>query len=616
MIKVLLVAVNAKYIHSNPAVYSLQAYAKKQFSAKEHKQCRIEIVEYTINQRREELIADIYRKKPDLLAFSCYIWNWNRISRMLPSLHKLLRETEIWLGGPEVSFTPEKILGTYPFLTGIMIGEGEVTFTQLCQRMIRRRAKWGKGEQNAIGAKSYPKSLEQETAQLPGVVTKEGWGAMRGLTPLDEIPFFYQDMDQFQNRIVYYESSRGCPYRCQYCLSAIDKEMRLRRMDLVKEELLFFLEQKVLQVKFIDRTFNANGAHAREIWQFLAKHDNGVTNFHFEIAADILQEEDLVLLGGLRPGLVQLEIGVQSTNEETLQEILRPMNFPRLATAVQRLQENKNIHLHLDLIAGLPKEGYERFGLSFDQVYQLQPHQLQLGFLKVLKGSPLWERADAYGIVYEEEAPYEVLFTHWLSYAELRRLKKIEEVLEIFYNSGQFLYTIAMLEKEFTSPFVFYETLAQFWEKKGQLSEAHARNQRYDFLLKFIQEYTREKEEMYVELLTFDLYLREKVKTRPAFCPGEERLRGESRAFYQWEEGEGKYLPSYRGYQSKQLAKMTHLEGFTYGVWNKGDCRKLPEQHLILFDYQNRNPLTKAARIQEVSQWKSVHKDEGVKEET
>ena len=371
--KILLTAINAKYIHSNPAVYSLAAYANHNLTEEEKGTCKIEIAEYTINHRTEHIIADIYKKKPDVLAFSCYIWNWEYVQEVMVELHKLLPKVPIFLGGPEVSFTSEDILKQYPFLTGIMIGEGEETFLDLCRAYMEHR----------------------DVKLLPGIS-----GDPRGLVNINDIPFFYDDMAAFEHRIVYYESSRGCPYRCSYCLSSIDKTVRLRDLELVKKELQFFLDLKVPQVKFIDRTFNANRTHACEVWNYILDNDNGITNFHFEISADILTEKELSILEKMRPGLVQLEIGVQSTNEKTIKEINRSMNLEKLKGVVSKIHGYQNIHQHLDLIAGLPYEDYLTFQTSFNEVYSMKPQQLQLGFLKVLKGAKMWEKAEEYGIAY------------------------------------------------------------------------------------------------------------------------------------------------------------------------------------------------------------------------
>ena len=568
--KILLIAINAKYIHSNPAVYSLAAYANHNLTQEEKEKCQIEIAEYTINHRTESIIADIYKKKPDVLAFSCYIWNWEYVQEVMVELHKLLPKVPIFLGGPEVSFTSEEIVKQYPFLAGIMIGEGEETFLELCRAYVEGR----------------------DVNLLPGIS-----GQPRGLVNINDIPFFYDDMEAFEHRIVYYESSRGCPYRCSYCLSSIDKTVRLRDLELVKKELQFFLDLKVPQVKFIDRTFNCNREHACEVWQYIHENDNGVTNFHFEISADILSDRELAVLEKMRPGLVQLEIGVQSTNPETIKEINRVMNVDKLKDVVARIHSFKNIHQHLDLIAGLPYEDYTTFQKSFNEVYSMEPEQLQLGFLKVLKGAKMWEKAAEYGIAYTEKPPYEVLFTNWITYDEIQKLKQIEEMVEIYYNSNQFTYTLSMLEQEFETPFDLYKALANYYEEKGFALQNPARSYRYQILLDFCKEKAPEKEGMYRELLTFDIYLRERMKTRPAFAKSQDSLKDISREIYQKEEETRQLLPAYEEYNSKQLSKMTHLEEFEYLVWRQGECKKLVENQLIIFDYNKRNPLNSEARV-------------------
>ena len=582
--KILLVAINAKYIHSNPAVYSLAAYANHNLTKEEKEQCQVEIAEYTINHRTEAIIADIYKKRPDVLAFSCYIWNWEYVQEVMTELHKLLPEVPIFLGGPEVSFTSEDIMKQYPFLTGIMVGEGEETFLELCRTFIYMK-KEGLQSQSLDNAK-------QKITLIPGIS-----GQPRGLVNINDIPFFYNDMEAFEHRIVYYESSRGCPYRCSYCLSSIDKTVRLRDLELVKKELKFFLDLKVPQVKFIDRTFNCNRDHACEVWEYIDENDNGITNFHFEISADILTDRELNILEKMRPGLVQLEIGVQSTNPETIKEINRVMNVDKLRDVVARIHSFKNIHQHLDLIAGLPFEDYVTFQRSFNEVYSMKPEQLQLGFLKVLKGAKMWEKAEEYGIAYTQKPPYEVLFTNWITYEEILKLKQIEEMVEMYYNSNQFTYTLAMLEQEFETPFALYEALANYYEENGFALQNPARSYRYQILLDFCIEKAPQKEDMYRELLVFDIYLREKMKTRPAFAKAQDSLKDISREIYQKEEETRQLLPAYAEYNSKQLSKMTHLEEFEYRVWVQGECDKLPDKQLIIFDYNERNPLNSEARI-------------------
>ena len=588
--KILLTAINAKYIHSNPAVYSLAAYANGNLTEEEKEKCRIEIAEYTINHRTETIIADIYKKKPDVLAFSCYIWNWEYVQEIMTEVHKILPKVPIFLGGPEVSFTSKDIMEQYPFLSGIMIGEGEETFLELCRAYI-----CGKEHPIIAGMCTRAKKFLDDDNNQEWKVQNSG--EPRGLVNINDIPFFYDDMKAFEHRIVYYESSRGCPYRCSYCLSSIDKTVRLRDLKLVKKELQFFLDLKIPQVKFIDRTFNCNRDHACEIWQYIHENDNGVTNFHFEISADILTDRELDILAKMRPGLVQLEIGVQSTNSETIKEINRVMNIDKLCDVVARIHSFKNIHQHLDLIAGLPFEDFVIFQKSFNEVYSMKPEQLQLGFLKVLKGAKMWEKAEEYGIAYTEKPPYEVLFTNWITYDEILRLKQIEEMVEMYYNSNQFTYTLAMLEQEFETPFKLYEALADYYDEKGYALQNPARGYRYQILLDFCIEKAPEKEDMYRELLTFDIYLREKMKTRPVFAKAQDSLKEVSREIYQKEEETRELLPAYAEYNSKQLSKMTHLEEFEYAVWKQGQCEKLEKNQLVVFDYNERNPLNSEARI-------------------
>ncbi len=417
---------------------------------------------------------------------------------------------------------------------------------------------------------------------------------MRPLLSMDELPFLYGDLEQFQNRIIYYESARGCPYSCSYCLSSIDKRVRLRSVDLVQKELQLFLDKKVPQVKFVDRTFNCVHEHAMAIWKYISEHDNGVTNFHFEISADILRPEEIALLNQMRPGLVQLEIGVQSTNPDTISAIDRVMNVERLEQIVASIRRGKNIHQHLDLIAGLPGEDYNSFRNSFDRVYGMKPDQLQLGFLKVLKGSPMEERAGDYELVYTSQPPYEVLKTKWLSYEEVLRLKQVEEMVELYYNSNQFRYTLAVLEKDFPEPFAMFEQMAAYYREKGYFLNSPARAYRYQVLYDFALSVSPGRKELYRELLVFDLYLREKVKSRPEFAgeTGEDEKEYQ-RAFYLQEEKEHRYLKGYEEYDHRQLAKMTHLEHFTYPVWDPEAAGKgVRTSGSVLFDYRNRDALT------------------------
>lgn len=568
--KFLLAAVNTKYIHSNPAVYSLKAYAEKKEPSLRG---QIEIAEYTINHHISDILADLYARKPDAIGFSCYIWNIDYVLELAEEMKKLLPQTMIWLGGPEVSFDADRLLKIYPFLTGIICGEGEETFFQLVQAYRQAQA------EGCSFAKVSAGQLQNAEVVL------------------SEVPFLYEDSAPFENRILYYESSRGCPFRCSYCLSSIDKTVRLRDIEIVKKELAFFIEKKVRQVKFVDRTFNCNKAHALAIWEYLLAHDNGVTNFHFEIAADLLGEEELELLARFRPGALQLEIGVQSTNEQTIAEIDRRMDVERLRNVVKRIHDGGNIHIHLDLIAGLPYEDYASFGASFNDVFAMQPEQLQLGFLKVLKGSKMYQKAEDYGLVYRSKPPYEVLYTDWLSFEDVCRLKRMEEMVELYYNSNQFTVTLPVAIRRFSSAFAFFEALSDYYEEQGYFVQSPARSYRYQVLLAFLKEQLslEEMEEMFfAECLTVDLYLRENCKTRPDFAPDASQYKENMRAFYRKEAEQHNVLGrAYARYDARMLARSVHMEPLRFD-YETGNLRKTPEY--LLFDYKDRNALTYEAK--------------------
>lgn len=498
-IKKILVAINAKYIHSNLAVYSIKAYSESEM----YKADNIHIAEYTINNRVEDIIDDIYIRKPELLAFSCYIWNIEYVCKIINEINKLLPHCHIWLGGPEVSYNTDYYLDRFPFLKGIMIGEGEETFAELTSFY----------EQYGLEKNMF--------SDIAGIVTQEKRRADERLPiEMSKLPFPYKELKSFDNRIIYYESSRGCPYSCSYCLSCIDKKLRFRDIELVKEELKFFISNRVNQVKFIDRTFNCNRQRAVEIWKYILDNDNGVTNFHFEVASDLIDDEQIRILKAMRPGLVQLEIGVQSTNKETLTAIRRNMDIEKLKSVVKELKENGNIHIHLDLIAGLPYENINSFKNSFNDVYAMKPDELQLGFLKVLYGAYMYEDAKKYGIIYKSYPPYEVLYTSWLRYEDVLTLKSVEEVLEIYYGSGQFTYSVKYLSSFFETPFDFYNKLGEFYSKSHVCGSKHSRMERYNILLDFANNTQIEdlSEHLLSELLTIDIYLRENSKSRPLFA--------------------------------------------------------------------------------------------------
>ena len=562
--KILLAAVNAKYIHTNLAVCSLQAYAGEHVKGAD-----VEIAEYTINQQKDDILMDIYRRGADILCFSCYIWNLDYIEELVRDMAKLRPDMPIWLGGPEVSYDAPDVLARLPEVTGVMKGEGEETFAGLCR--------FYQGREGDLGLRSLRGIAFRDR---DGTVRDNPW---RPVMDLNDIPFVYYHMEAFRNKIIYYESSRGCPFSCSYCLSSVDKQLRFRDLEKVRRELQFFIDQEVPQVKFVDRTFNCRHEHAAAIWKYIAEHDRGITNFHFEVAADLLNEEELEILGSMRPGLVQLEIGVQSTNPDTIQEIRRTMDFGRVRGAVERIREKGNIHQHLDLIAGLPFEDMESFARSFDDVYALGPDQLQLGFLKVLKGSYMEEKKQEYGLVYKSRPPYEVLYTRWLSYEDMMRLKGIEEMVEVYYNSRQFTHTLEALKAGYPSAFLMYDGLAGFYEEQGLGQVQHKRSARYEILLRYITAEFPEEEERFRELLTYDYYLRENAKSRPEFA-GEYKVSKDTlRTFYEKEEAQRRYLPAYRDYDRNQMRKMTHLEYFAQkGIY-------------VLFDYRERNALSRDA---------------------
>ena len=569
--KTVLVAINAKYIHSNLAVYSLRSYART-FGYEP------KLLEFTINQQKDQILKGIYEAKPDLLCFSCYIWNLSYAEEIIEDIKKILPKVTIWAGGPEVSYDAPKFLKRHPEVDGIMCAEGEKTLTELISYY-------------EIG-KSQGKSLDG----INGIVYQENktihQTPLRDIMNMDDLVFPYEDLKDFEHKIIYYESSRGCPFSCSYCLSSIDKKLRFRSFSLVEKELEFFLAHKVPQVSFVDRTFNCKKSHAMAIWTYIKEHDNGITNFHFEVAADLLTEDEIALIQTMRSGLIQLEIGVQSTNEKTLAEIHRKTDFEEITRKVKAVQKGENVHQHLDLIAGLPYENYESFGHSFNDVYALKPEQLQLGFLKVLKGSYMAEAAEGYGCVHKAKPPYEVLGTRWLSYEEILKLKGVEEMVEVYYNSGQFQKTIRAMEHLFETAFSMYEELADFYEKNGYNEVSHTRIRRYEILQEFLQE-KEANLEYFKQLMIFDLYARENMKTRPQWANDLSAYKMQILDFYKKEEENPELLTDYQGYQARQTIKMTHIEVFTYDVINENEEKGA---YPVLFDYKKRSPLTNDAK--------------------
>ena len=613
----LLAAINAKYIHSNLGIYSLRRYAMERLGlgqkdeqgaavgmemvseaaegenrTKTVSEIQIDLGEYTINHQMDQILQDIYRRKPDVVGFSCYIWNISYVKVILADIKKVLPDVKIWAGGPEVSYHGEAFLKEEPAVDLVMMGEGEITFAHFLKALLE-------GE---------------DLKQVPGLMVRNADGTFtdtgfRQVMDMSQIPFPYafMDMKELEHRIIYYESSRGCPFSCAYCLSSIDKKLRFRSLDLVLPELEWFLQAKVPQVKFVDRTFNCKKSHAMAIWQYIRDHDNGVTNFHFEIAADLLDKDELDLLSTMRPGLVQLEIGVQSTNEKTLEAIRRKTDIEEIREITETINSWHNIHQHLDLIAGLPWEDLESFKKSFNDVYEMEPEQLQLGFLKVLKGSYMEELIPTCDLLYSAAPPYEVLCPKWLSYGDVLELKDIEEMTEVHYNSRQFTCTLKELEKEFDTPYEMFSFMAGYYNKNHLFGISHSRIARYEILWKIIQERLEkngkcetqgkpenggvsEKLEQYRDLLMTDLYLRENVKKRPDFA-GDYTLQKDELRYINEEILLKDERLAYFG--QKNMRKFSHMEKFDHAV--NEDFKET--KTILLFDYQNRDPLTNQATV-------------------
>lgn len=650
----LLCGINAKYIHSNLAIFSLKAYADR----KKIPGAEIILKEYTINNYVEDILQDLYEEKADVVIFSCYIWNISFVRELAAELKKVSPDVKIWAGGPEVSYAANKFLMENPAFDLIMQGEGEEVFSELIRLTVEEKCrikdvyKQSESKKVLSGIVEKRYSIEGKQAvkeekdiedkhfagednvyptnyidmsklqKLQGIAVWDFSGeaalgnaesnignktkiintGFATLMDMDTIPFVYEDFHLFEHKILYYETSRGCPFCCSYCLSSVDRTVRFRSLPIVKKELDAFLEAKVPQVKFVDRTFNCNRQRAIDIWSYLVEHDNGITNFHFEISSDLLGEEELELFAKMRPGLIQLEIGVQSTNGETVDAIHRHMDLEKLFHYVDRVHALGNIHQHLDLIAGLPYENYERFGVSFDDLYAHKPDQLQLGFLKVLKGTVMEEEVKKYNILYRNQPPYEVLGTKWLSYDEIILLKGVEELVELYYNSGQYTLTLKYAVPFFESPFRFYEMFSAWYRGKSYHKLNHNRLEKYNILREFLREHIDENEwDTLDEIMIYDMYLRENVKGRPAWAKDTAQYKKEWKALYR-EQGEKLFPEDVQAgiYDSKRAANQSHIEVFEINIKKfeqSGQVEK--KQVFCLFDYSRRNPLNRAARTVE-----------------
>lgn len=647
--KIVLAALNAKYVHSNLAVYDLQAYAKEQLNKERNELHKTEkagipeivIKEYTINHNLDLILQSLYQEKAAVVAFSCYIWNVHEILTIAKELSKVSPKTHIWLGGPEVSYNSGKLLEAHPFIEGIIRGEGEVTFYELVKiwNRLDERNLDEKSEEDKLGriAGDGENGMKHQERRFKkgdkycgvlGITYRDCSGKIcengnRPLMSLDDVPFIYRDLSEFENKILYYESSRGCPFSCSYCLSSIDKSVRFRNIELVEKELQFFLDHKVSQVKFIDRTFNCKREHSLAVWRYLLEHDNGITNFHFEVAADLIGEEELAVLAKMRPGLIQLEIGLQSTNPATIREIHRVMDVERLKKNMLTIRGFHNIHQHLDLIAGLPFEDFITFKQSFDEAYEMKPNQLQLGFLKVLKGSYMGEQIKEYGLQYQDNQPYEVLSTKWISYDEILALKQVEEMVEVYYNSAQFEHVLDYVISFFEAPYDFFEAIGTYYARNQLYGIGFKREARYNVLRSFCAEWLKKGDETFSakildSLLVYDYYLRENAKSRPAWSPEEPIEKQRYQDFFKRGGTEEIHLIK-EGYDSKVAARVMHIEPVVReAVLWIADSDRMTEEKVFkksdmladekniygdkdivycLFDYQNRNPLSKDASV-------------------
>ena len=561
--KVLFVAVNAKYIHSNLAVRYLQRYCG------DIADCRI--MEFTINGFVPDTLREIYREGANAVFFSCYLWNISFISEAAEDLKKVSPDTKIVFGGPEVSFCDESFLEENPFVDFVTIGEGEVPTKRLIQFM--------KGE---IPIEDVPAVLYRGSDGSPRFNRKTE------VLPMDEIPFPYESLSGMEHKIIYYETQRGCPFSCKYCLSSVEEGVRFMSRERVQADLDFFLREAPPLVKFVDRTFNCNTAHSRFIWQYLINHDNGKTCFHTEIKGELLKDEDFAILEKARDGLFRFEIGVQTGNEAVLAEIARVNQKSLLYENSVWVINMGNIHTHLDLIAGLPGEDLSSFANSFNEVYSLKPDELQLGFLKLLKGSDLRINAEKLGIVYSRKAPYEPLYTNEISYAELLRLKRLENVLEIFYNSGKAARTFRFCGRFFASPFEMYDKLGEFWERNRYDVINLTKDDTYAKALEFFENApeTAETADIIREMLFLDYLLQSRSYKTPVWAKNNETdlIKRKKTEYLRDREAVEKVFPEASRLSPKDIPKNFRIERFSCDVLSE-EPHKSEETKWVLISY-------------------------------
>lgn len=579
--KVILAALNAKYIHTSLAIRYLASYVRDMAPD-------TTVMEYNINQHLEDIAADLYRQKPVLLGFACYIWNIGETLRIVNLLKKVSPELKIVLGGPEVSYDAGAVLADNPAVDYVISGEGEEPLRGLLTALQGR----------------------SDLRDVAGLTFRDGEQILSSDQPaqpadLSRVSCDYDDLAQLRDKIIYYECSRGCPFQCQYCLSSTFTGVRFFPLERIKHDLRRFMAAGVKQVKFVDRTFNCNRTFALEIFRFLAGQE-GKTNFHFEIAADLLDEETLTFLASVAPGKFQFEIGVQSTYPPTLAIVRRDTDWPKIIAAVQRLNAAGNIHLHLDLIAGLPAESYRQFGRSFNDVFALAPGRLQLGFLKLLKGSGVRERARDFGYIYTDHPPYEVLANVDISYEEILRLKGIEDLLEKYRNSHQFEASLPFaLYRNSPDAFRFFEDFTVYWQERGYHRIAHRLRELYRIFAAYYQERRWPEAEVFLELLKFDFLRTERALQLPEFFLRHE-LPGYRERFYRFlsdADNVRRYLPQYEGLTAREISKRVQIECFKYPVTEllaNPLAEPVARTTTLLFQHEQRDPLFGRAEVTQI----------------
>ncbi|WP_129723235.1 B12-binding domain-containing radical SAM protein [Xylanivirga thermophila] len=573
--KVLLTTLNSKYIHSNLAVYYLKGYCEQ------YHDDEFVIREFTINDDLDRILGEIYKEKPEVIGFSCYIWNISQTMLLIDNIKKVLPDCIIILGGPEVWFDGDRLMQAHPYIDYIIVGEGEMTLKELLDAL--------KGDmtiRDVLGILYRDCSSIVYTGDRPLI------------KDLNDIPFPYKDgFSPFENRIIYYETSRGCPFNCQYCLSSTIEGVRVLPMDRIKRELRIFIEAGVPQVKLVDRTFNCNVKRAKEIFRTIIEL-GGRTNFHFEMGGDLIDDEMLEILKDAPPGLFQFEIGVQSTNAKTLEMVARKTDLQRIAHAVNIIRGYNNIHMHLDLIAGLPEEDYTSFGKSFDDVYRLYPDKLQLGFLKMLKGSGIRRDAKKHEYEYRSYPPYEVLENKYIYYGDLLCLKDIEELVEKYYNSHRFDGALKyLIQYHDNSPFKFFESFASYWAKKGYFKVSHSMSRLYGILIEYAKKVDGVSLKLFNDIIKFDFCTFQRPSNYPEgiIDMQTKNFREAAYDFIRNWENVKKYLPDYYELTTRQIMRRIHIELFAYDVVGGIESGRYDKKKItVLFKYDTNHPLRRS----------------------